>query len=180
MRKVLWASLVTAGLAATLAPWPVAARAVGPCAEPHIFVDKAAHLVTLHCDGQLRWRATATFGAQPTGTKLSEGDERTPEGEYRVSCKRKSERFDRFLCVSYPNAADLQRAKRLGIANPGGAIGIHGAKKSLAGVARTWLRVSAALGLGWGPTDGCVGLANDDVESLYDAVAVGTPITIRP
>jgi hypothetical protein len=28
----------------------------------------------------------------------------------------------------------------------------------------------------WGPTDGCIGVANEDAEALFDAVTIGTPI----
>jgi murein L,D-transpeptidase YafK len=91
-------------------------------------------------------------------------------------------RFHRFLGISYPNSADLQRAKQLGITRPGGAIGIHGTKSNLAMVARAWLRLGNTLGLMqlWGPTDGCIGVANEDVEILYQAVKLGTRVTILP
>lgn len=36
------------------------------------------------------------------------------------------------------------------------------------------------LGQVWGPTDGCIGLANEDVTLLYALVPVGTKVTIKP
>jgi lipoprotein-anchoring transpeptidase ErfK/SrfK len=32
----------------------------------------------------------------------------------------------------------------------------------------------------WGPTDGCIGMVNEDVELVYDAVPVGTSVVIEP
>jgi lipoprotein-anchoring transpeptidase ErfK/SrfK len=32
----------------------------------------------------------------------------------------------------------------------------------------------------WGPTDGCIGMTNEDVEVVYDAVRVGTRVVILP
>lgn len=32
----------------------------------------------------------------------------------------------------------------------------------------------------WGPTDGCIGMTNEDVEALYERVPVGTSVTIVP
>ncbi|WP_437745356.1 L,D-transpeptidase [Sorangium sp. So ce1504] len=64
---------------------------------------------------------------------------------------------------------DLNRARAKGIEKPGGAIGIHGSDPRLAGLARAWIRLANAAGLQklWGPTDGCIGLTNEDVDVLY-------------
>ena len=49
-------------------------------------------------------------------------------------------------------------------------------------MARVWLRAGHTLGLTrlWGPTDGCIGVSNEDIETLYDAVRIGTPVVINP
>ncbi|WP_420814199.1 L,D-transpeptidase family protein [Polyangium fumosum] len=44
---------------------------------------------------------------------------------------------------------------------------------------RRWDQCSG-LGQVWGPTDGCIGLANEDVDVLYAIVPVGTKVTIKP
>jgi L,D-peptidoglycan transpeptidase YkuD (ErfK/YbiS/YcfS/YnhG family) len=43
-----------------------------------------------------------------------------------------------------------------------------------------WTRLASATGVAsrWGPTDGCIGIPNEDVEALFDAVPVGTKIVI--
>jgi murein L,D-transpeptidase YafK len=171
-------ALVT--LALTL-PRP-GAGAVPPCPEPTIVVHKAKGEVILSCRGEERRRFPATFGAQPVGPKEREGDERTPEGKYRVSSRVKTARFHRFLGISYPNDEDRKRANDKGIARPGGGIGIHGTSERLAPAGRAWTRLAHALGLQtlWGPTDGCIALDNADVEALYDVAQVGTAVEITP
>lgn len=152
------------------------------CEKPEIVIRKKEAAVELSCGSKKVGTFAATFGANPVGQKEREGDERTPEGVYRISSKSESERFFRFLGVSYPNTEDLARAKKNGIDKPGGGIGIHGTKTKLAALSRAWIRLSSTTGLGqfWGPTDGCIGISNEDVALLYESVPVGTKVTILP
>ncbi len=160
--------------------WPTAAESATPCASAEIRVFKREGELDLVCGGKATRTMPATFGASPVGPKEREGDERTPEGTYTIASKTKSDRFHRFLAVSYPNDEDRRRAKEKGIAHLGGGIGIHGVRKDLASPARAWTRFARATGMAgvWGPTDGCVALVNEDVEALYDAVPAGARVTI--
>jgi len=54
---------------------------------------------------------------------------------------------------------------------PGGSVGIHGDRGGMAGF---WQRFKKD----W--TDGCVAMRNADIEEIYEMVAVGTPILIKP
>lgn len=110
------------------------------------------------------------FGPRPLGPKLTEGDERTPEGKYTLDFKKSPSRFYKSIHISYPNAADRERSAKLGL-RPGGAIAIHGqpADGALGKDARYF---------NW--TDGCIAVANEDMEILWEAIDVGTPITIEP
>ena len=172
--------LVVAAFAALA--WPRAAESAAPCASPELRVFKREGELELVCAGKVTRTMPATFGASPIGPKEREGDERTPEGTYTITGKTKSDRFHRFLAVSYPNDDDRRRAKENGIAKLGGGIGIHGVRKDLASPARAWTRFARATGMAgvWGPTDGCVGLVNEDVEVLYDVVPAGARVTISP
>jgi murein L,D-transpeptidase YafK len=154
-------------------------EAASTCANASIFVDKSERMLELRCDGQAPQRFAATFGANPVGPKREEGDERTPEGRYEVTSRVHPPRFHRFLGVSYPNASDLAASRALGIRRPGRGIGIHGVRTDLAALARLWVR-AAPRAIQWGPTDGCIALANEDVEVVYDAVRAHTPIEIVP
>lgn len=170
------------GASLGLLAWPSTTASAVPaaCASPEIRIYKRQGELELWCGGALSRTLPATFGASPVGPKEREGDEKTPEGTYRISAKTTSERFHRFLAVSYPNANDLKNATAKGIASPGGGIGIHGVRADLAGPARAWTRFARTTGLAgvWGPTDGCIGLVNEDVEALYAAVPVGTRVVI--
>ena len=153
--------------------------AIGRCADPHIVVVKHLARLTLRCaEGEHAY--PVTFGAAPVGHKQRRGDERTPEGRYRVIAKSSDARFHRFLKLSYPNAADRARAAAAGL-DPGGGIGIHGVRKSLAGLARLFIRGGGGLSARiWGPTDGCIGMINEDVEAVFDATPIGTDVLIEP
>lgn len=173
--------LPLAGLALALA-WPGRASGGAVCKEAEIRIYKKEGTLELRCEGALRRRLPATFGGDPVGPKEREGDQKTPEGSYRISSKVKSDRFHRFLGVSYPNAEDRRRGAAKGITRLGSGIGIHGAKKSLAGLARMWTRLAHATGMAgvWGPTDGCVGVTNEDAEMLFELVPVGAKVEIFP
>ena len=168
-------------LVALVAPRP-GEGAPPVCKSPEVRVRKAAGTVELSCGGEVRSTFAATFGARPVGPKEREGDERTPEGSYRIVSKVQTPRFHRFLAIDYPNADDKRRARELGIKNLGGGIGLHGVEKKLAPAARAWTRFAHATGLHrvWGPTDGCVGMSNEDVDALWAAVPVGTRVVIEP
>ena len=180
--KAQWIGMATVTVVVTISAlgWPSSEPKQLTCSNPSIRVFKREAVLELWCNGQLQTKMDATFGANPVGHKEREGDERTPEGQYQISSKVENARFHRFLGISYPNEEDRQRAKRKGILSPGGGIGIHGTTRKLAPLARIWLKVGRATGLSaiTGPTDGCIGVSNEDVERLYSAIPVGTPITI--
>jgi len=112
-----------------------------------------------------------TFGANPTGHKQKQGDERTPEGHYRLDYKNPNSKYYKSIHISYPNAKDRANALRLGV-DPGGDIMIHGQKNG-------WEWASPILQLfTW--TNGCVALNNSDMDRVWMAVDPGTPIEIRP
>ncbi|MBW0163916.1 MAG: L,D-transpeptidase [Sediminibacterium sp. Gen4] len=116
------------------------------------------------------------FGNKDMGDKMMQGDRRTPEGTFKISFKRKHEKWSRFLLIDYPNAesvAKFNQRKAAGLipsnAQIGGSIGIHG----------TWPNEDFAIdGLqNW--TEGCISTKNRYVEEIFDVLPVGTQITIR-
>lgn len=107
----------------------------------------------------------------PMGTKVRAGDKKTPEGVYYVDAKKSQSRFYRALHLSYPNPTDRSRARKLGV-DPGGDIEIHGLPKGLG-----WLGSSQRL-IDW--TSGCIAVTNPEIDEIWDYVAIGTPVEIRP
>ena len=124
------------------------------------------------------------LGFNPVADKQREGDGATPEGEFYVFVKNSKSAYYLSLGISYPNVEDADRGLRDGLitkaehasivdaikkkkAPPqytklGGLIYIHGN-----GASSDW-------------TLGCVALENREMKELYDAVSVGTPVTIKP
>ena len=111
------------------------------------------------------------FGANPKGHKTQEGDERTPEGKYKLDYKKPNSAFHKAIHISYPNATDVAVAKSHGV-RPGGNVMIHGQKNGLA-----WLSL-ASQRFNW--TNGCVALSDDDMDIVWSLVKEGTPIEIKP
>ena len=52
---------------------------------------------------------------KPVGAKEHEGDHKVPEGEYMVDSKNSHSRFHLALHISYPNATDREKARKLGV-----------------------------------------------------------------
>lgn len=122
------------------------------------------------------------MGFSPDGDKETEGDGRTPEGEFYVFTKNPKSKFHLSLGLSYPGTEDAERGLKEGLISReehdeivaaiaekrmplqktklGGEIYIHGG-----GTASDW-------------TEGCVALDNDEMTELFEAVPVGTRVTI--
>ena len=111
------------------------------------------------------------FGANSKGPKRKEGDERTPEGTYKLDYKNSDSDFYKSIHISYPNDQDIKRAEELGI-SPGGDIMIHGQKNA----AKNFSRIHRYVN--W--TDGCIAVTNTEMDEIWASVDVGTPITIEP
>lgn len=111
------------------------------------------------------------LGTNPVGPKERQGDGKTPEGIYTISGRNPESSYHRSLRVSYPNADDLARARKMGI-NPGGDIFIHGITNGYG-----WVGVGHRL-KDW--TLGCIAVTNDEIEEIWRVVPNGTVVEIRP
>jgi len=134
-----------------------------------IRVQKAARTMELWSDGRLvHVIPHIQLGDEPTGPKRFEGDERTPEGRYEIDWGNPKSAYHLSLHISYPNAQDRAYAQARG-RSAGGMIMIHGQPNALP--------VGRVPG-DW--TDGCIAVANAEIEALYESVPDGTPIEIKP
>src|SRR6478736_6016345 len=109
--------------------------------------------------------------AEPIGPKTRQGDHRTPEGHYVIDRRNSRSQFHRSLHISYPNAADRDHARALGV-SPGGDIFIHGLPNGYGFIG------AAHRTRDW--TDGCVAVTDQEIEEIWTLVNNGTPIEIRP
>lgn len=136
-----------------------------------IVVEKSKHMLTLYQAGFAVRTYGVALGKEPTGDKQRIGDNRTPEGLFRIDYKNSQSKFHMALHISYPDAAHLQRANALGVA-PGGDIMIHGlppAFKSYGAAHREF---------DW--TEGCIAVTDEEIEEIWRAVPQGAPIQIKP
>ena len=155
-----------------------------PLTEPRIVVLKGQRRLELYSSAKLLRSYKVGLGLNPVPDKEREGDRATPEGEFYIFTKNPKSAFHLSLAISYPNIEDAERGLKTGLitraqrdaivraikrkqAPPqytplGGLIYIHGH-----GASSDW-------------TWGCVALENADIEELYRAIPVGTPVTIKP
>ena len=131
-------------------------------------VDKSARTLTLYAGGQpVRTYTGIQLGDSPEGHKRFQGDERTPEGRYTLDYGNPSSAYHLSLHISYPDARDLAYARTRG-RSPGGDIFIHGQPNgSETRVEGDW-------------TDGCIALADAEIEEVWSLVGDGTDIEIVP
>ncbi len=90
-----------------------------------IVITKSARQLALLRNGKVIRVYHVCLGSHPVGAKEREGDGKTPERIYRIDSRNADSKYHRALHVSYPNAADRRRARRLHL-SPGGEIMIHG------------------------------------------------------
>jgi murein L,D-transpeptidase YafK len=136
-----------------------------------IVVAKADRTMTLMQNGKAFKTYKVALSREPVGPKEREGDHRVPEGMYTIDSKNAHSRFHLALHVSYPNAADRERAGKLGV-KPGGNIEIHGLGNTYGWVGSLQRQID------W--TDGCIAVTNSEIDEIWSMVPVGTPLEIRP
>ena len=163
--------LLAAGAALAWANLPDSPPLPAGAVADRVVVDKGERTLTLVRGGRVLKTYRVSLGGQPVGHKRREGDERTPEGVYRLDYRKDDSSAHRALHISYPDSADQARARAAG-EDPGGLIMIHGLWNGLG-----WLGRLHRL-RDW--TDGCVAVTNREMDEIWRAVPVGTPIEIRP
>lgn len=136
-----------------------------------VLVIKSARQLQLISNGEALKTYRVSLGKNPKGTKLKEGDKRTPEGFYWIDWRKPSNNYNLSMHISYPNAADSERAKREGV-KPGSMIMLHGTP--IDEEYPEWYFHT----LDW--TEGCIALKNNDMREVWDLVKDGTLIEIRP
>ena len=147
------------------------AAIAAPVQADKIVILKSAHSMTLLNGGKVLKTYKVALGSVPVGPKRVEGDHKTPEGDYLIDAKNAHSQFHLSLHISYPSAADQQRARSLG-ARPGGAIMIHGLARPFAYLGPLHRQTD------W--TDGCIAVTNAEIEEIWKLVPVGTRVEIRP
>lgn len=141
-----------------------------PKADLVLVIKSEARLYLVE-NGRIFKSFPVVFGANPVGHKKREGDNRTPEGTYILDFKNENSAFYKSIRISYPNEEDIARAEKKGL-DPGGNIMIHGQRNGYGHLAPVMQQYN------W--TEGCIAVTNYQMDIIWDAVEVGTPITILP
>ena len=160
-----------------------------------LVIWKSNYTVTLYKGETPVKTYRAVFGkGYQDGDKQQMGDKRTPEGNFYICTMNHSKRFYKFMGLSYPGLKHAEyglQSRRITLAEYsqikkaiearlpppwetrlGGAVGLHGRMLDEESGERSY------AGLNW--TDGCIALANADIEEIYNVVSLGTPVTILP
>ena len=160
---------------AILLAFAVQPRLAAACAVPqsgtadHVLVLKAKRELLLLRGEKVLKTYQVSLGGHPVGRKTTEGDRKTPEGQYVLDWHNAQSDFYKSIHISYPNQADLARAAKSGVP-PGEDLFIHGQPNGYQGPGKQagdW-------------TDGCIAVSNADMDEIWRAVPDGTPIEIRP
>lgn len=136
-----------------------------------IVVEKSVRRLTLFQNGRVLKSYPVALGRAPIGAKEYEGDQRTPEGIYKIDFHKPDSDYHLALHISYPEQHDIDRAAVDGL-SAGSDIMIHGLPNGRGWIGRFHRRSD------W--TAGCVAVANFEIEEIYRAVPDGTPIELRP
>lgn len=156
-------------------------------------IRKSRHEMYLYRGKHLVKTYRIFLGSSPVGHKLRRGDNKTPEGDYRVVEKKDSDKFHRFIAINYPNAHDAELAFRQGRitarqkarirraldqgnrppANTvlGGHLGIHGIGRD------EEFKLKLIEEMDW--TNGCISVTNNEILELYLEVPIGARVRIR-
>ncbi len=137
----------------------------------HILILKKKHELRLMCGDSIVKKYAVALGGGGLQPKQEEGDRRTPEGLYRIDSRNPESRFHLALHIAYPDEADKERARALGV-DPGRDIMIHGLGSQFKWLGKRHHRYD------W--TDGCIAVTDPEIEEIWRLVPNGTPVEIRP
>jgi murein L,D-transpeptidase YafK len=141
------------------------ARRCGVFAVDRVVINKGRREMLLLSGQSVVRSYRIALGNDPVGHKEREGDGRTPEGTYSIDWRNPNSKYHLALHISYPNSADLERARMLGV-DPGGDIMIHGVKAGAAHPDSDW-------------TQGCIAVSDAEIDEIWGLVADGTAVEIQ-
>lgn len=161
--------------------------------EYQLLISKKNNELIVEKAGEIVKKYHIATGKGGKGTKRQQGDSKTPQGVYRISKFKESNRFHYFIQLDYPNLVDAwygyknevidsREFKRIASAYKnreippqdtklGGFIGIHGL-----GV-ETEKKLAIHQGINW--TEGCIALTNAEINDLKKFIDVGTAVIIK-
>jgi hypothetical protein len=154
-----------------LPPGITASANAVPFSADSIVIEKSRHTMTLYSQGTPVRIYFVALGQSPVGKKMSQGDNRTPEGLYYIEGHNPGSKYHLSLKISYPNDQDVAEAHSRGLST-GGDIMIHGLPRGFENVGaehrnRDW-------------TNGCIAVTNAEIEEIWSAIPDGAAVYIKP
>ncbi len=142
-----------------------------------ILIQKSQYQLTLYYQKRAVKSYPIVLGSNPVGDKFREGDNKTPEGVFKIKDLYPHPSWFKFIWLDYPNQSSWRKhlqAKKTGkidfFSPIGGEIGIHGVPQNsdyLIEQQSNW-------------TWGSISLKNQDINELYSVLEVGTIVEIIP
>jgi hypothetical protein len=135
-----------------------------------IIIDKFSRKCMIYLNGSRQYSFEAELGKNWVGDKRVKGDMATPEGMYKIAKKidGSKTKYYKALLLDYPNDEDkekfryeIEHGTLPASAKIGGLIEIHG---------------NGGKGIDW--TEGCIAIADKEMDIIFKIVRVGTPVTI--
>lgn len=136
-----------------------------------VVVEKAAHRMTLFHHGRLQQVYIVALGRGGAGPKAIAGDNKVPEGIYRIVGRNPNSAFHLSLRIGYPTIEQARDARHNGL-DPGGDVMIHGIRNGLGWIGNLHRQTD------W--TRGCIAVTDGEIEAIWRTVPDGTPIIIKP
>ncbi len=152
--------------------------------NPKLYIYKNDRKLLLVNNGVLVREYRIALGPTPSGDKLVRGDGRTPEGEFYICRKNPTSKFYKSLGINYPAPKHAEKALDYGAISMAEFREIMAASESM-----KFPPANTALGgdiyiHGGGTyedwTKGCIAISNSAVDELFEVVAIGTPVEVKP
>lgn len=153
-----------------------------PLSAVEIRIHKAPHQLELLSGGKLVRRYAVGLGHNGLTDKQRQGDHLTPEGRFYVCNRNEQSQFHLFLGVSYPGEDAAARGLKAGLITKAQHDAILRALRNKA--CPSWnTRLGGTVGIHGGGSSadwtwGCIALEDAEIEELWTACPVGTPILI--
>jgi murein L,D-transpeptidase YafK len=173
MAKISYSrSLTSIFVALTVLCWPLLPASANdfPLADK-VLVEKGNRKLHLLVNGVAFRTYDIALGVVPVGDKEREGDQKTPEGVYKMDKRNPDSDYFLSIHISYPNNQERVAARKNGV-NPGGQIMIHGQPNAPTYSAAYYRKED------W--TNGCIAVSNSDMIDIWLMTPNNVAIEILP
>lgn len=142
-----------------------------PTPVDKVVVEKSSRKMRLYSGASEIAVFPVSLGRSPVGAKACEGDNKTPEGVFRVLEHKSDSAYYLSLRLSYPEPGNIASAAAKGC-KPGSDVMIHGMRNGFGWLGRTHLWRD------W--TRGCIAVTNEEMKKIWALVPDGAVVEIKP